>query len=149
MAELFVLALFIGGAFIVQQLLGYFQIKHFTKEFVKLRRIGKVAVGRKPGKFRAGTIVLFAINDAGQILQAKKLQGVTIMARMKDLAGFEGKNLRKLTDEDLSGYNKLLQGAIRDAVNNYETVLRGGTIQEKPSPLRSLMYKAENLVLKK
>ena len=146
MMEFIMIALFIGGAFIVQQLLGFFQIKHFTKEYVELRQKGKVAIGRKPGKFRAGTIVLFAISNSGKILEAKKMQGVTILAKVRRLNGFEGKFLRHLTDEDMAHCNKLLALAIKDAIHNYKVISNGGTIAEKPSPLRSMMLKAESLV---
>lgn len=146
MMELLLIALFIGGAFIIQQLLGFIQIKHFTKEYVELRRKGKVAIGRKPGKFRAGTIVLFSISNSGKILEAKKMQGVTILAKVKKLDGFEGKFLKHLKEEDLSHCNKLLKLAIHDAINNYNIIMSGGTIAEKPSPLRSMMLNAERLV---
>ncbi|WP_238594604.1 transcriptional regulator GutM [Caenibacillus caldisaponilyticus] len=149
MLEMLELAIFIGGAFIIQQLLGFIQIKHFTKEYVKLRKIGKVAIGRRPGKLRAGAIVMFAINQAGKILEAKKLQGVTILARMKKLEGFEGKYLNRLTSSDMVHCNKPLRMAIEDAKKNYRTVITGGTIPEKPSPLKSILLKAEKMVVAK
>lgn len=149
MIEVIFLALLIGGAFIIQQLFGFFQIKHFTNEYVALRRKGKVAIGRKPGKLKAGTIVLFAITNSGKIIEAKKVQGVTIFAKVKDLEGFEGKFFRLLTEEDMVGCNQLLKLAIQDAIDNYNTIMSGGTIAEKPSPLRSVMLQAERLVVNK
>ncbi|WP_245891451.1 transcriptional regulator GutM [Planifilum fimeticola] len=149
MMEMLVLALFIGGAFIIQQLLGFIQVKHFTNEFVAMRKKGKVAIGRRPGKFRAGTIVMFAIDKTGKILEAKRLQGVTIMARMKTLEGFKGKYLNRLTPSDMAHCNKLLRLAIEDAQKNYRTVISGGVIPEKPSPFKSILLKAERMVTAK
>lgn len=146
MYQLLMIALFMGGAFLIQHLFGFFQIKHFTNEYVKLRKLGKVAIGRRPGKIRSGTIVMFAINNGGKIIQAKKIQGVTIFSRVKDLKGFEGKFLKKLTQDDMSHCNKLLQEAIKDAIKTYEIVSNGGVIEDKPSPLRSLMLRAERLL---
>ena len=61
------LVLVIAIAFVLQALLSGIQMKHFSDEFVKLRRQGKVAVGRKAGGFHAGAIVMFLIDDKGKI----------------------------------------------------------------------------------
>lgn len=70
--ELIIIMLLIAGAFVIQMGLGFLQIKYFTKGYTELRRMGKVAIGKKPGRIKAGTIVLFAINNNGRILAAKK-----------------------------------------------------------------------------
>ena len=48
------IALVIGLAFVIQFVLSSFQMKNFNNEFVRLRRKGKVAIGRKSGGFHAG-----------------------------------------------------------------------------------------------
>lgn len=145
-----IIILFIAGAFIVQMGLGFLQLKHFSKAYAQMRRIGKVAIGKRPGKIRAGTIVLFAVTNSGRIIQAKKMQGVTIMATFKDLPGFDGKFLRSLTEEDMKHCNKLVRLAIQDAIFNYKTIMSGGVIPEKNSLFKNIMLKAERtLALKK
>lgn len=144
--NLFMIMIFIAGAFLVQMGLGFLQIKHFSKAYGELRRMGKVAIGKKPGKVRSGTIVLFAVSKSGRILKAKKMQGVTVMATFKDLRGFEDKNIRHLTDEDMAHCNKLLKAAIQDAVSNYKIIMSGGVIPEKNSLFRNMMMKAERMV---
>ncbi|GAA4719366.1 transcriptional regulator GutM [Brevibacillus fulvus] len=144
--NVFFIVLFIAGAFLVQTALGFLQIRHFSKAYAKLRRMGKVAIGKKPGRFRAGTIVLFAVSDSGKILEAKKIQGVTVMARVKDLPGFEGKNIRTLQEADMAHCNHLLKMAILDAVFNYKTIMSGGVIPEKNSLFKNLMVRAERAV---
>jgi glucitol operon activator protein len=144
--QIYIIMIFIAGAFIVQMALGYFQIKHFTKEYVELRRVGRVAIGKRPGRFRAGTIVLFAISNSGKILQAKKMQGVTVMAKVRELNGFTGKNIKTLNEQDMTHCNKLLKLAVLDAVNNYKIIMSGGEIPEKNSPLKRMMIQAERLV---
>ena len=52
------IALVIGLAFVIQFVLSSFQMKNFNNEFVRLRRKGKVAIGRKSGGFHAGAIVM-------------------------------------------------------------------------------------------
>ena len=59
------IALVIGLAFVIQFVLSSFQMKNFNNEFVRLRRKGKVAIGRKSGGFHAGAIVMFRIDEKG------------------------------------------------------------------------------------
>ena len=59
------LALIVAAAFVLQILLSMQQMRHFSNEFVKLRRQGKVACGRKAGGFHAGAIVMFLLDDDG------------------------------------------------------------------------------------
>ncbi|AYV65485.1 MULTISPECIES: transcriptional regulator GutM [Niallia] len=144
--ELIIIMLLIAGAFVIQMGLGFLQIKHFTKGYSELRRMGKVAIGKKPGRIKAGTIVLFAINKNGRILAAKKMQGVTVMAKFRDLPGFLDKNIRNLKEEDLKHCNKLLRDAILDASNNYKIIMNGGVVPEKDSFFKRMMIRAENAV---
>lgn len=143
--QLFILMIFVAGAFVVQMGLGFLQIKHFSKAYAELRGIGKVAIGKKPGKIRSGTIVMFAVTNSGKILRAKKIQGVTVMAQVKDLDGFEEKNIRALEEKDMAHCNKLLKLAILDAVYNYKVIMSGGEIPEKNSLFKRMMLQAERV----
>ena len=141
--------LLMAAAFVIQLALGYFQIRNFTKTYIELRRKGKVAIGRRPGKFRAGTIVLFAVNNKGDILDAKKMQGVTVFAKFKKLKGFENKNILSINDNDLNNFNKLVRIAVKDAIHNYKAIMNGGEIPEKLSIYRQIITKAESLLMAK
>ncbi|MEH7416316.1 transcriptional regulator GutM [Neobacillus drentensis] len=143
--QIFIIMIFMAGAFIFQMVLGYLQIKHFSKAYAELRRIGKVAIGKKPGKFRSGTIVMFAVTNSGKILKAKRIQGVTVMAKVKDMPGFEDKNIRTLEEKNLAHCNKLLKLAILDAVHNYKVIMSGGEIPEKNSLFKRMMLQAERV----
>lgn len=146
---MFIVMLFMAAAFMIQLALGYFQIRNFTKTYIELRRKGKVAIGRRPGKFRAGTIVLFAVNNKGDILDAKKMQGVTVFAKFKKLKGFENKNILSINDNDLNNFNKLVRIAVKDAINNYKVIMNGREIPERLSIYRRIITKAESLLMAK
>jgi Glucitol operon activator len=146
----FILMLFIGGAFLLQIFLGYFQMKHMSHVFVVMRRQGRVAIGRKRGNFRAGTIVFLAIDSKGTILDARKMQGVTILARFRELAPLVGEQIRHIDPQKVSVYNKLLRLAIDDAVNNYRIVAEGGTIEENHgTPLSTTLIGIKSLFMGK
>ncbi|MFD2617588.1 transcriptional regulator GutM [Terrilactibacillus laevilacticus] len=144
------LMIFIGGAFIVQMALGYLQMRHFSHVFTRLRRKGKVAIGRKKGRLRSGTIVFIRINEQGDIFEVQKMQGVTVLARFKALKGLTGKNIKTLGEQDLKAYNNLLRAAIEDAVNNYKIISSGGTIPTKSiSPLQQMVSYGKSRILGK
>ncbi len=130
------IGLLIAAMFLLQGVLSVFQMRHFAREFVKLRRRGKVACGRKSGGFHAGAIVMFLIDEEGIIQEGKKLMGVTCFARVTALPGFEGKFIGGLTEDDLPKYGKNLRKAILDAKNTYNKFMAGEVIPEPPSPFQ-------------
>lgn len=120
--------LLIGGliiiAYICQIMLGLKQIKHFNQVYAGLRKQGKVAIGRRPGKIKSGTIAMFAIDQKGNILDAKVMQGVTVVAKFKDKVNYIGENINSLTQthRKVQKENRLTQAAILDARNLYLAV---------------------------
>ncbi len=130
------LGLLILAMFAIQAVLSVLQMRHFSREFVKLRRRGKVACGRQAGGFHAGAIVMFLIDDSGVIQEVKMLFGITCFARVRDLPGFEGKFVGCLTEEDLPKIGKNLRKAILDARNSYNKFMNGEEIPQPPSPFQ-------------
>ena len=118
-------ALLLGAMFLLQGVLSVIQMRHFSREFVKLRRKGKVACGRKSGGFHAGAIVMFRIDEDGVIQEGKKLMGVTCLARVTSLPGFEGKFVGGLTQTDLPRYGKNLRKAVLDVRDSYNKFMAG------------------------
>ncbi|MCQ2509913.1 MAG: transcriptional regulator GutM [Lachnospiraceae bacterium] len=130
------LVIIIAIAFALQIVLSMAQMKHFANEFCKLRRQGKVACGRKAGGFHAGAIVMFLIDDDGMVKQAKKIEGITFLARVKDMKGFEGRDIRTLSEKDVPKGHKNLGRAVADASLTFRKYTAGEVIPEPPSPFR-------------
>ena len=124
----------IGIAFLLQGLWSFMQMRHFSTEFIELRRKGKVACGRKSGGFRAGAIVMFRIDDDGIIHEARKLEGTTAFAKVKPLEGFEGRYIGSLTREDGPKRHVNLCKAIEDAALTYRKYTAGEVIENTPVP---------------
>lgn len=124
----------IGIVFAMQAILGFFQMRNLTDEFIQLRRKGKVAFGRKSGGFRAGAVVMFRIDEDGIIQEARKLEGTTAFARVKILEGFEGRYLGTLTKEDAPKHHTNLGKAIEDAALTYRKYTAGEEIDNDPLP---------------
>ncbi|SKA79109.1 DNA-binding transcriptional regulator of glucitol operon [Clostridium sp. USBA 49] len=137
------ISIFIMSAFALQYYLGFKQIKHFGDEYSKMRREGKVAIGRRPGKIQSGTIILFSIDNNGVIRYGKKLQGTTILAKFRDFNQFNGRNIGdiRLEDDEMKKELKITREAVMDAVNNYNAFINGHKIPEKKSPFGQLYKK--------
>ena len=130
------LGLVIVAAFVLQAVFSVLQMRHFSKEFMKLRRQGKVACGRQAGGFHAGAIVMFLIDDDGIIRAARKLEGVSCLARVRPLNGFDGKYVGSLTGEEVPKTHRNLRKAVRDAALTYCKYMSGEEIPEPLSPFQ-------------
>ena len=124
----------VGIAFLMQAILGFVQMRNLTDEFIKLRRKGKVAFGRKSGGFKAGAVVMFRIDEDGIVQEARKLEGTTAFARVKNMDGFEGRYLGDLTKEDAPKHHINLGKAIEDAALTYRKYTAGELVEETTAP---------------
>ena len=134
----------VGIAFLMQAILGFVQMRNLTDEFIKLRRKGKVAFGRKSGGFKAGAVVMFRIDEDGIVQEARKLEGTTAFARVKNMDGFEGRYLGDLTKEDAPKHHINLGKAIEDAALTYRKYTAGEEIDN--DPLLGPLEKAGNAI---
>jgi glucitol operon activator protein len=139
------LIILIGTAWLVQSIFGFIQIKHFNKRYAEMRSLGRVAIGKKTGAFRAGTVVMFAIDKRNKIIKAAKMQGVTVFSRVRDLKGFEGKYLLKISEEDFKGIDKLTKLAIADALRSYDIISKGGELRVKKGWIDYLIPKKKEI----
>ena len=141
--EMLILGVMLVVAFGVQYIFGFKQIKHLGDEYGKMRREGRVAIGRKPGRIKAGTIVFLSLDDKGIIRYGRKLQGITILARFKDFNTLNGLKLNEISKDsrELQRELKITREAVMDAINNYNLVLSGQQIPEKLSPFGKLSSK--------
>ncbi|MDA1476640.1 transcriptional regulator GutM [Bacillus changyiensis] len=133
------LILALGLAWLFQSIFGFWQIRHFNQKFAEYRRLGRVAIGRRTGLFRAGTVVMFVIDQRNKIIQASKMQGVTVFSRVKPLKGFEGKYLLKIGQDDLARHDRLTRIAIEDALKTFNIVTKGGDVPQKKTWLQKIL----------
>jgi len=115
---------------VLQTLFGLFQVRNFKRNFVEMRKEGKVVIGFNKGLFFSGTVVLIRIDDSTNIEEIRYMQGVTVLAKFKKLEGLEDKNLLGLQEKDLKGLNKLTRKAVYKAIENYEKFIGGEKEEE-------------------
>ncbi|HEL9645545.1 transcriptional regulator GutM [Streptococcus suis] len=132
MDSIYILGAVVIVAYILQIVFGLKQLKHFNTTYSELRKKGRVAIGRRAGKIKAGTIVMFAVDKSGKVLDARRMQGVTVAARFKTMPDYIGQDIHYFDTYNplIRKENKLLQIAIEDArevflrteAGNYEDV---------------------------
>lgn len=136
MSFIYIFGFFAIAAYLFQGFLGFLQIKHFTNVYGELRRQGKVAIGRHTGKFKAGTIVMFSLDELGIIIEGRKMQGTTILAKFKNIEDVKGYHITELSLNVpcVVKENKLTRITMMDAVETYKKVRSGILIEERPAP---------------
>lgn len=81
------------GAWLLQIVLGWWQLRRFNQAFDDLYRRGsKVGVGRSAGRFRARVIVVLAFDEQDRVQDGFIMRGLTVFARprrMKELIGLK------------------------------------------------------------
>lgn len=135
--NIFVLGAIAIIAYILQIFLGMKQIKNFNSVYIRMKRKGKVAIGRRPGKIASGTILLLGVDQRGTIQEAEMMQGTSILARFKPRQQFVGIDIHQLTDSPvLIKENKLTRQAAANAQKIYLEVERGNHQEKAPvSPI--------------
>jgi len=106
-----------AGMWIIQALLGFWQLKHFNQHFKSLRREGRVVVGKSKGRITAGVVLMFCLDQDCNIVRGEKMEGLSTFAKFRSFDSFNGTNLLKI---DESGCNKLSKSASKAVINAIE-----------------------------
>ncbi|MDN5352315.1 MAG: glucitol operon activator protein [Clostridiales bacterium] len=112
---------FVFALWIAQGLLTVLQIQHYRKRVAELKKKGKVLVGQKKGKLKAGSIVLIALNEDGVISDAEEMRGFTVFTKFKKLNAVVGKTPEQCVSMLEAFKNKQQREAIRKAVEGVLT----------------------------
>lgn len=130
-------------AFIIQYFLTFIQMNNFKKSYIDLRRKGRVIIGKKKGVFRAGCIVIFALDDKDKIIDFEYMLGTSVFSRFKKNNTFNDTrihNINKfLCDQKRLSYS--LKSAVLDAVQNYLKLSNGENIEMPKSLFENILSK--------
>lgn len=108
---------------VAQTVLGLRQFKKFNKHLLEMRQEGRVAIGRARGRFAAGVLVLFVIDDECRIQRGEIMEGRTVFAGFKPFNNFNGLTLFELSDELCKNMKLSFQQsvAVMSAQKEYES----------------------------
>lgn len=100
------------AVWIAQTLLGLWQFKKFNRHLMAMRQEGRVAIGRARGRFAAGVLVLFVIDEYCTIQRGEIMEGRTVFAGFKPFEHFNGLTLFELSDELCKNMGLTFQQAV-------------------------------------
>ena len=109
-----------AGMWVLQLLLGLWQFGRFNKHVKELRSLGRVAVGKAKGGFRAGAVALICINERAEIVHAETMAGRTVFAGFREMPELKGKFLPEINEYDCAGFGKQVTAAVLNARQDYE-----------------------------
>lgn len=125
----------LGAAWIVQSILSFRQMQTFSKEFVDMRKQGRVSLGKFQGGVVSGAIVMFSLDDEGRIRYGKRLHGVTVAARFREYPTFDGQLIAEIDPNMAKFDGRGVVKAVRNAKENYIAVTAGRDAIEPSTPL--------------
>lgn len=130
----------------LQFLFQMYQMKSFNICYGRLRRQGRVAIGKSRGFFYAGCIVMFAIDQDGIIIDSAYMKGFTMLAKFKDWDFFNGHDVGAITEEDCKGLPVPLKRASLDASKSYIIIMSGGEVKERPGLITGAIQKVGGVI---
>lgn len=141
MSNLVYLAIFLLSMYLLQYFFTFLQMNSFRDYFNKYIKDGKVAIGIKKGAIRAGAIVMFSVDDLGNIKKYAYIHGVSVLARFKEKDQFINANIKDLDEEILRELKipKNLTLAILNAKDNFIKAENGEEIKMEKSPLQKAL----------
>lgn len=138
MPNIIYVGIFILVMYLLQYFLTFLQMNSFRDYFNKYIKEGKVAIGIKKGAIKAGAIVMFSIDNLGNIKKYAYIHGVSVFARFKEKDLFINVNIKDLDEEILKELKieKNLSLAILNARDNFIKAENGEEIKMEKSPLQ-------------
>ena len=85
--------------FVIQVIGTHLQVKEYKRTVREMHKLGNVGIGSRRRKLGASNIVIIACNAAGEILDGRMMQGMTILSRFHPMEGITGRTIYDLRAE--------------------------------------------------
>ena len=92
----------LGGLFLlfVIQVVGtHLQVKEYKRAVREMHKLGNVGIGSRRRRLGPSNIVIIACNSAGEILDGRMMQGMTILSRFRPMPNIVGRTIYSLHEE--------------------------------------------------
>ncbi len=108
--------IFIFIMWMLQGVLAYFQIKHFRKVLNKMKKQGRILIGQQKGKLSAGSILILAIDEDENVINAQEMKGITVFDKFRVKDEFINKSIDELKRELPNIKDKKLSLTLKKAI---------------------------------
>lgn len=104
------------GAWLLQILLGWWQVFRFNKAFALLCKQGKVGIGRTKGRFKAKTVVAVAFDENRYVTDSIIMKGWTVFSCPKSLSALKGLHYDEIHPNLIFPHDPNAQEALAEAI---------------------------------
>ncbi|KLI75645.1 MULTISPECIES: transcriptional regulator GutM [Lacticaseibacillus] len=94
--NILILGIFVAAAFLLQALMGYFQIRNFAHNYHEVRQGGRVLIGKNPRRFRQGSLMLIGLDPDDRIQEIRIMKGLTVFSRFREVDRFDGESVAEV-----------------------------------------------------
>lgn len=103
-------------AWLLQIILGWWQISRFNRAFEHLCRQGRVALGRSSGRFKAKVVIAIVFDQNNRVINSLLMQGYTVFSRPHSIPQLQGLEYNEIDPYKLFPKNTACQQALRKAL---------------------------------
>jgi glucitol operon activator protein len=118
--------LFLAGAWAVQSVGVWLQVRHYQRTFGAMRAQwsdGRLGVGAAPGRIGAGVIAMVVVSPEGVVRKLHAMRGRSVFAKFKDRPEFDGMTVEELKARANSPeFGRALGQAVLTAIEQIEKV---------------------------
>ncbi|KEY60178.1 transcriptional regulator GutM [Serratia sp. DD3] len=105
-------------AWLMQIVLGWWQIQRFNRAFDRLCQLGNVGVGRSGGRFKPRVVLVLAFDTQQRVCGSLLMRGLTIFAPPKPLPQLHGLHQQALRPEVIFPEDRACQTALALAITS-------------------------------
>ncbi|WP_439294716.1 transcriptional regulator GutM [Lonepinella sp. BR2882] len=110
------LIIFAIVAWLLQIILGWWQINRFNQAFAKLSAKGNVGIGRTPGRFKAKVVIALAFDEHLTVVDSLIMKGLSVFAVPKTVESLIGLSLQHIQPQAIFPDDKNAQDALAQAI---------------------------------
>lgn len=105
-------------AWLMQIVLGWWQLQRFNRAFERLCQLGNVGVGRSGGRFKPRVVLALAFDAQQRVCGSMLMRGLTIFAQPKQLKQLHGMHQKELCPDVIFPGDQACQTALILAITS-------------------------------
>lgn len=103
-------------AWVLQIILGWWQVNSFNQAFMLLSKQGNVGIGRTKGRFKAKVVIALAFNENRYVVDNIVMKGWTVFSKPQSIPELNGLHYDEIDPQVIFPMNKNAQEALAEAI---------------------------------
>ncbi|OOF71492.1 transcriptional regulator GutM [Rodentibacter caecimuris] len=103
-------------AWVLQIILGWWQVSRFNRAFELLCQQGNVGIGRTTGRFKPKVVIAVAFDQEYRVVNAFIMKGLSVFSIPKTIISLQGLLHSEIIPEQIFPNDKASQEALKEAI---------------------------------